>query len=122
MSHAAAKRLMTASPFTDHLHDDWVQGACARRPGGGYTAPMPPKPSPLRIRLTPERRAALLESLIALYGSEFDETLSAFRADALLDFFVHELGPPVYNQGVRDAAAFMQAKLGDIEGDVYERE
>jgi uncharacterized protein (DUF2164 family) len=35
---------------------------------------------------------------------------------------VRELGPPVYNQGVRDAASFIQARLADIEGDVYERE
>jgi len=76
----------------------------------------------MKIRLAPERRAALLEALVALYATEFDETLSAFRAEALLDFFVRELGPPVYNQGVRDAAAFVQAKLGDIEGEVYERE
>jgi uncharacterized protein (DUF2164 family) len=44
------------------------------------------------------------------------------RAEALLDFFVNELGPPVYNQGVRDAAGYLQQKLADIEGDVYERE
>jgi uncharacterized protein (DUF2164 family) len=28
----------------------------------------------------------------------------------------------VYNQGVRDAAAYMQEKLADIEGEIYERE
>jgi uncharacterized protein (DUF2164 family) len=76
----------------------------------------------MRIRLSPERRTALLESLAAHYAAEFGDTLSAFRAEALLDFFIRELGPPVYNQGVRDAAAFVQAKLSDIEGEVYERE
>ena len=76
----------------------------------------------MKIRLSPERRAALLETLTAYYATEFDETLSAFRAEALLDFFVRELGPPVYNQGVRDAAAFVQTKLADIEGEVYERD
>jgi len=76
----------------------------------------------MKVRLSPERRAALLEALTACYATEFDETLSAFRAEALLDFFVRELGPPLYNQGVRDAAAFMQSKLADIEGEVYERE
>ena len=78
------------------------------------------KTSSLKIRLAPDRRAALLESVTAYFAAEFDETLSPFRAEALLDFFVRELGPPVYNQGVRDAAAFMQAKLSDIEGEVYE--
>jgi uncharacterized protein (DUF2164 family) len=76
----------------------------------------------MRIRLTTERRLSLLESLTAYYASEFDEPISSFRAEALLDFFVRELGPAVYNQGVRDAASFMQAKLADIEGEIYERE
>ena len=76
----------------------------------------------MRIRLSPERRAALLRVTKAYFAAEFDETLSDFRAQALLDFFVRELGPPVYNQGVRDAASFMQERLADIEGDVYERE
>ena len=78
--------------------------------------------SPMKIRLSPERRGALLESLVAYYAENFDEPISPFRAEALLDYFVRELGPPVYNQGVRDAAAFVQAKLADIEGEVYERE
>ena len=76
----------------------------------------------MRIRLTPDRRAALLQAITVYFQTEFDEPLSAFRAEALLDFFLRQLGPPVYNQGVRDAAGFMQSKLSDIEGDVYERE
>jgi uncharacterized protein (DUF2164 family) len=76
----------------------------------------------MRIRLAPDRRAALLRALKEHVGAEFQEPLSDFRAEGLLDFFVRELGPPVYNQGVRDAAAFLQAKLADIEGDIYEPE
>jgi uncharacterized protein (DUF2164 family) len=78
--------------------------------------------SPMRIRLSPERRAALLRAIKDYSRAEFDDELSDFRAQALLDFFVRELGPPVYNQGVRDNASFIQARLADIEGDVYERE
>jgi uncharacterized protein (DUF2164 family) len=78
--------------------------------------------SPMRIRLSPDRRTALLRAIKEYSRAEFDDELSDFRAQALLDFFVRELGPPVYNQGVRDAASFMQARLADIEGDVYERE
>ena len=76
----------------------------------------------MRIRLSPERRAILLRAIKAHFVAEFDEPISDFRADGLIDFFVRELGPPVYNQGVRDAAGYLQAKLADIEGDVYERE
>ena len=78
--------------------------------------------SPMRIRLSPDRRAALLRAIKDYSRLEFDDELSEFRAQGLLDFFIRELGPPVYNQGVRDAASFIQARLADIEGDVYERE
>jgi uncharacterized protein (DUF2164 family) len=37
-----------------------------------------------------------------------------------VDFFVRQLGPPVYNQGVRDAVGYIQDKLGDIEGEILE--
>ena len=78
--------------------------------------------SSTRIRLSDERRAQLLTSLKAYFGDEFDDPLSDFKAEGLLDFFVKELGPPIYNQGVRDAASYMQAKLADIDGEIYERE
>jgi uncharacterized protein (DUF2164 family) len=78
--------------------------------------------SPMRIKLSVERRAGLLRAIKEYFSQEFDEPLSDFRAEGLLDFFVRELGPPVYNQGVRDATSFIQEQLTDIEGEVYERE
>jgi uncharacterized protein (DUF2164 family) len=81
-----------------------------------------PSRSPQRIRLSPERRASLLAALQRHFDSEFDEPLSAFRAEGLIDFFVQHLGPPVYNQGVRDATAYVQDKLTDIEGEILEHD
>jgi uncharacterized protein (DUF2164 family) len=78
--------------------------------------------SPMRIRLSPDRRATLIDALKDYFSVEFDDALSDFRAQGLLDFFIRELGPPIYNQGVRDAASFVQSKLSDIEGEVYERD
>lgn len=76
----------------------------------------------MRIKLSADRRAGLLRAIKEHFVAEFDEPLSDFRASGLLDFFVRELGPPVYNQGVRDASSYMQTKLADIEGDVTEVE
>lgn len=76
----------------------------------------------MRIRLSDARRAALVRAVQGHFADEFDEPLSEFRAAGLVDFFVRELGPPVYNQGVRDAHGFMTNKLADLEGEVYERE
>ena len=76
----------------------------------------------MRIQLSADRRARLMRSIKQHFIDEFDDEISDFRAQALLDFFVRELGPPVYNQGVRDASSYIQDKLTDIEGEVYERE
>lgn len=76
----------------------------------------------MRIRLSGERRVRMLDSIKRYFDDYFDEPISDFRAQGLLDFFVAELGPAVYNQGVRDACGALQEKLGDLEGEVYEPE
>ena len=54
----------------------------------------------MRIRLSPERRASVINALKKYFVAEFDELLSDVRA----------------------ASGFMQEKLSDIEGEAYERE
>ena len=70
--------------------------------------------------MTDERRSRLLEAIRRHYLESFDEEISDFRAESLLDFFVAELGPAVYNQGVQDARKHLQERLDDLEGEVYE--
>jgi uncharacterized protein (DUF2164 family) len=101
-----------------HFRGDEVSPACQNS-----AVPKSGRPvSPLRIRLSPERRSMLVDAIKRHFDAEFDEPLSDFRAEQLLDFFVAELGPPVYNQGVRDASSYIADKLIDIEGDVFEVE
>jgi uncharacterized protein (DUF2164 family) len=101
-----------------HFRGDEVSPACQNS-----AVPKSGRPvSPLRIRLSPERRSMLVDAIKRHFDAEFDEPLSDFRAEQLLDFFVAELGPPVYNQGVRDASSNIADKLIDIEGDVFEVE
>lgn len=56
------------------------------------------------------------------YSEEFDEELSSFRGEQLLKFFVKTLGPPIYNQAISDARAFIQQKLDDLDVEYYESE
>ena len=78
--------------------------------------------SPLRIRLSEERRSQLVDATRAFFAEELDHELSAFQAERLIDFFVKHLGAPVYNQAIQDARGFVQEKLLDLEGDFYEPE
>jgi len=77
---------------------------------------------PMRIRLTRERREGMLESIRLFHDEELGREISRFQAEALLDFFVRELGAPVYNQAIRDAQAFVQDKMLDLSGELYEPE
>lgn len=74
---------------------------------------------PMKITLSDDRRAEFLNSLRALFEDEFDEPLSEFRANAVLDLFLKVLGPSVYNQAVQDVRAHLQTKLDDLDGEIY---
>jgi len=73
----------------------------------------------MRIELSENRRADFKEKLQSLFQSEFDETLSDYRADEILGLFLTTLGPATYNQAVQDARAYLQAKLDDLDGEIY---
>jgi uncharacterized protein (DUF2164 family) len=68
-----------------------------------------------KLDLSPERRAELVTALQAYFSDEFDETLSAFRAEELLTFMIGQLGPSLYNAGIQDARAYLSEKLDDLD-------
>ena len=76
----------------------------------------------MRIKLSQERRRDLIAEIRGWYEEQLDEEIGDLRARLILDFFVKALGPQVYNQAVKDAAAFVQDKLVDLEGELYEPE
>ena len=75
-----------------------------------------------RLELTGERRKALIRAIQEWFREHHDDDIGDLKASLLLDFFLQEIGPPVYNQAIRDAQAFLQDKLVDLEGVLYEPE
>jgi uncharacterized protein (DUF2164 family) len=76
----------------------------------------------MRIALSEERRSELIEAVRRFLAQEYELELSEFQARGLLQFFVRQLGAPVYNQAIQDARSFLQEKLTDLEGEFYEPE
>jgi len=76
----------------------------------------------MRIRLSDDRRAEFVARIQRHLREHFEEEAGELKAGLLLDFFVKELGPPVYNQAIRDAHDFVAEKLVDLEGEFYEPE
>ena len=77
---------------------------------------------PVRIKLSEDARARLSTEIGKFFSEEFDRELSEFQSDRLIDFFVHQLGAPVYNQAIQDARQYLQTKLDDLDGEYYEPE
>lgn len=76
----------------------------------------------MAVTLDDERRTHLVKKLQGFFLEEFDEELSAFRAEGVLDFFLESLGPSIYNQGVEDARVYMARKLDELDIEVHEVE
>ena len=72
-----------------------------------------------KIELADERRERLRAHLQTFFREEFDETLSEFRANELIDLLLRTLGPEVYNQAVQDVRAHFQTRLDDLDGEVF---
>lgn len=72
-----------------------------------------------KITLSDGRRERLVGQIHNLFQAEFDETLSPFRAEQVLDLMLITLGPGIYNQAVQDVRAHLQSKLDDLDGEVY---
>lgn len=75
--------------------------------------------TPAQIALSDERKKKILLLLEGFYLQEFDQELSSFQAERLLEFFVRNLGPSLYNQAIADARAAMQEKIDDLDSEFY---
>jgi uncharacterized protein (DUF2164 family) len=76
----------------------------------------------MRIKLSDERKLDIQNLLTEFYHKNFDEELSEFRGESLLNFFIKQLGPVIYNQAIADARTFMFEKLEDLDVEYYEPE
>jgi uncharacterized protein (DUF2164 family) len=76
----------------------------------------------MRISLSEERRSQLVSAVQRFLAGEFEIEVSDFQARGLVDFFVRQIGAPVYNQAIQDARGFLQEKLSDLEGEFCEPE
>lgn len=76
----------------------------------------------MRIQLDDDRKARLVTAVQRYFRDNLDLELGVLGAELLIEFFVRELGAPVYNQAIRDAHGFLEEKLVDLAGEFYEPE
>jgi uncharacterized protein (DUF2164 family) len=71
------------------------------------------------IELSKEKRSEAIASLKKYFEQGTGEPLGDLRAGLLLDFFVEEIGPTIYNQAIGDTQTRMQQRVADLEGELY---
>jgi len=76
----------------------------------------------MRIRLSEERKEAIAAGLAGFYREEFDEEMSEYRAMAIVDFMLRQIGPSQYNQAITDVRKYMTEKIEDLDTEFFEPE
>jgi uncharacterized protein (DUF2164 family) len=69
----------------------------------------------MELKLSDPQRDELRKKLVAIHFDDFDEEISDFKADLLLDAFLKKLAPAIYNTALQDVKQFMFAQLEDME-------
>ena len=76
----------------------------------------------MAISLKQEAKKQAIQSIKRFIAEYYEEEIGDLKADLLLDFFLKEIGPTVYNQAISDAQAYLQDKVVDLDGSCYEPE
>jgi uncharacterized protein (DUF2164 family) len=72
-----------------------------------------------KIELDKQARADAIASLQRYFDENMPEPLGDLPAGLLLNYFLEEVGPAVYNQAIRDAQARIQQRVSDLDGELY---
>jgi uncharacterized protein (DUF2164 family) len=76
----------------------------------------------MAIELTPEARKQALSSIKRYCAEQLDLDAGDLKASLLLEFFLREIAPSVYNGAVADAQVYLRDRLADLEATCYEAE
>lgn len=75
----------------------------------------------ITLELTKQQRTAAVSSL-QRYFEENLEPIGDLPAGLLLNFFIEEIGPVIYNQAINDAQTRMTQRVADLNGELYSDE
>ncbi len=68
------------------------------------------------MKLEQDTETYLLNSIRRFFAEEMEMDIGDLKAARILDFFVEEMGPSIYNQAIVDAQAFFSEKVADLAG------
>ena len=76
----------------------------------------------MSIELSKQGRAEAIASIQQYFERNMTEPIGELPAGLLLNFFVEEIGPAIYNKAIADAQARLTVRVADLSGELYEDE
>jgi uncharacterized protein (DUF2164 family) len=76
----------------------------------------------MTIELTKQDREQAILSVQRYVQENLDVRMGNVAAGGLLSFFIEEVGPSIYNKGVRDAQERVQQRAAELDFEVHEEE
>jgi uncharacterized protein (DUF2164 family) len=73
----------------------------------------------MTIDIPKQVRAEAIASIQRYFEENMSEPIGDLPAGLLLNFFIEEIGPAIYNRAIADAQARMQQHLSDLNGELY---
>lgn len=71
------------------------------------------------IELLKQVRAKAIASLQRYFEENMPEPIGELPAGLLLNFFIEEIGPVIYNHAISEAQTRMQQRVSDLNGELY---
>jgi uncharacterized protein (DUF2164 family) len=71
------------------------------------------------IEIPRQARTDAIASIQRYFQENMSEPVGELSAGLLLNFFIEDIGPAIYNQGVVDAQTRMQLRVADLPGELY---
>ena len=76
----------------------------------------------MSIELPKDARAEAVASIERYFRENMEEPIGNITASGLLNFFVEEIGPVIYNRAVADVQERLQARISELDIDIHEDE
>lgn len=76
----------------------------------------------MSVELSKETRADTIASIQQYFERNLPEPIGEMPAGLLLNFFLEEIGPSIYNKAIADAQARLAVRVSDLSGELYEDE
>jgi uncharacterized protein (DUF2164 family) len=72
------------------------------------------------IELSNQARGDAIASIQRYFERNMPEPIGELPAGLLLNYFMEEIGPAIYNQAIADAQTRLHQRVADLDGELYE--